>query len=136
MHDRLEVRMTATIRSITIDCAHPTQLAHFWAQVTGYQPGEPDDLDEVAVLKAPEGGGPRLLFLKVPEGKAVKNRVHLDLRPETTMQAEVDRLTTLGARVLRVVGERQDDRFTVMQDPEGNEFCVEVGPGDGHSEDS
>lgn len=122
--------MTATIRSITIDCAHPTRLAQFWAQVTGYQPGEPDDWDEVAILKAPEGQGPRLLFLKVPEGKIVKNRVHLDLRAGTTMQAEVERLTALGARVLRVVGERPDDRFTVMQDPEGNEFCVEVGPDD------
>lgn len=128
--------MRATIRSITIDCARPTELAQFWAQVTGYQPREPDDLDEVAVLNAPEGGGPRLLFLKVPEGKSMKNRVHLDLRAGTTMQAEVDRLTALGARVLRVVGERPDDRFTVMQDPEGNEFCVEVGPGDGHPGDS
>jgi predicted enzyme related to lactoylglutathione lyase len=130
MHEGEEERMTSTIRSITIDCAHPTALAHFWAQVTGYQPREPDDLDEVAVLNAPEGQGPRLLFLKVPEGKSVKNRVHLDLRPRTTMQSEVERLTALGARVLRVVGERPDDRFTVMQDPEGNEFCVEVGPGD------
>ena len=128
--------MAATIRSITFDCAAPTELARFWAEVTGYTPGEPDDIDEVAVLRPSDTTGARLLFLKVPEGKVVKNRVHLDLRPRTTMQEEVDRLTALGARVLRVVGENPSDRFTVMQDPEGNEFCVEVGPGDGHPGDS
>lgn len=122
--------MTSTIRSITVDCARPTQLAQFWAEVTGYVLREPDDLDEVAVLNPPGGQSPRLLFLRVPEGKVVKNRWHVDLQAQTTMQAEVDRLTALGARVLRVVGERPDERFTVMQDPEGNEFCVEVGPGD------
>jgi hypothetical protein len=127
--------MTSSVRSITIDCAHPTRLARFWAEVTGYTPGEPDDLDEVAILRPPDRQGPRLLFLRVPGGKVVKNRVHLDLRPQNTMQAEVDRLTALGAHVLRVVGERPDDRFTVMQDLEGNEFCVEVGPGDGHPGD-
>ncbi|HZU11762.1 MAG TPA: VOC family protein [Chloroflexota bacterium] len=118
--------MTSTIRSITIDCAAPTRLAGFWAAATGYVPGEADDRDEVAVLTDP-AGGPRLLFLKVPEGKTVKNRVHLDLRPAETMEAEVERLIGLGATRVRVVQESSDDLFTVMQDPEGNEFCVERG---------
>lgn len=66
-----------------------------------------------------------MLFLKVPEGKVVKNRVHLDLTPDTAMDAEVERLIRLGARKVRLVAKCEDDVFTVMQDPEGNEFCVE-----------
>jgi hypothetical protein len=84
----------------------------------------------VAVLNPPTGSGPRLLFLKVPEGKSAKNRIHLDLQAEGGMEAEVERLVRLGARRLRVVHENPGDFFTVMQDPEGNEFCVEAGPGD------
>jgi hypothetical protein len=67
--------------------------------------------------------------LKVPEGKSVKNRVHLDLTPERTMREEVSRLERFGARVVRVFDD-QWDVFTLMQDPEGNEFCVESGPDD------
>lgn len=128
--------MTSSVRSITVDCAHPTRLAQFWAEVTGYTPGEPDDLDEAAVLNPPDRQSPRLLFLRVPEGKAVKNRWHLDLQPQSTMADEVERLLGLGARVLRVFDHKGDDVFTVMQDPEGNEFCVERGPDDRGSESS
>jgi hypothetical protein len=65
-----------------------------------------------------------LLFLAVPEGKTVKNRVHLDVRATTTMREEVERLVGLGATVERVV-EEDLGVWTVMRDPEGNEFCVE-----------
>jgi len=116
--------MGATIRSIAFDCAQPTQLAKFWADALTYTPGEEDDWDEVAVLNPPDGHGPRMLFLKVPEGKMVKNRIHLDLHPSESMEAEVERLVALGAYTVRVVHENPDDLFTVMQDPEGNEFCV------------
>ncbi len=118
--------MTSTIRSITFDCHGPTELARFWAAATGFRPREADELDEVAVLDDPEGRCPRLLFLKVPEGKTVKNRVHLDLRAQGDMAAEVQRLVGLGARQVRVVHESPDNLFTVMQDPEENEFCVEA----------
>lgn len=128
--------MSLTIHSITFDCAHPTHLATFWANAIGYVAGEADDLDEVAVLNDPEGKGPRLLFLKVPEGKIVKNRVHLDLRSQGAMAVEVERVIRLGGHRLRVVHENPDDLFTVMQDPEGNEFCVEAGPDDHRNEEA
>ncbi len=115
------------IRHITFDCAGPYALATFWSAVTGWPvdaESEPDD-DEVG-LSAPDPL-PMLLFIRVPEGKVVKNRVHLDIGPlERTRDEEVERLTGLGGRVL-------DDRRTpegrgwiVMADPEGNEFCVET----------
>jgi len=139
--------MHSQVRSITFDCADPELLASFWAAALGYTKREPpvEYSNWAAYLEAlgvpegqwstsaavldPEGIRPRLLFLKVPEGKALKNRVHLDLAPQSSMDAEVSRLLHLGARVL----ERFDTpvgAFTVMQDPEGNEFCVETGPGD------
>jgi len=119
------------IRHITFDCAEPFTLATFWSAVTDWPvdpESEPAD-DEVGVL-AP-GPLPMLLFIRVPEGKAVKNRVHLDIGPlERTRDEEVERLTGLGGRVL-------DDRRTpegrgwiVMADPEGNEFCVETSAGE------
>src|SRR5215210_4919484 len=118
--------MTSAIRSITFDCTDPWKLAEFWAAVTGY---DFKGVNEEGALAVNPRGEPRLLFLRVPEGKAVKNRVHLDLRPNDTMDAEVARLVGLGATKLRLVEEEEGD-FTVMQDPEGNEFCVEQGPGD------
>ncbi len=118
--------MTSTIHSITFDCHEPTELARFWAAATGFHRGEADELDEVAVLHDPVGRYPRLLFIKVPEEKSVKNRVHLDLQAEGDMATEVQRLVGLGAHEVRVVDESPDDLFTVMQDTEGNEFCVEA----------
>jgi len=70
-----------------------------------------------------------MLFQTVPEGKTVKNRLHLDLSPPSTMQAEVDRLVTAGASALRRVDE-EGIFWTVLADPEGNEFCVLRGPDD------
>ncbi len=113
--------MALRIHSITFDCAVPERLARFWAAALGYEVGAAD-VEEASVVQA-DGAGPRLLFIRVPEGKAVKNRVHLDLTPAEGMEAEVDRLMGLGARRVRVVEE--EGVWTVMQDPEGNEFCVE-----------
>lgn len=72
------------------------------------------------------------LFQAVPEGKSVKNRLHLDLRPATSMAAEKARVLELGAREFRYVAEG-GSFWTVMLDPEGNEFCVLRGPEDGWS---
>jgi hypothetical protein len=66
----------------------------------------------------------------VPEPKTAKNRVHLDVRPSGTMQEEVDRLVGLGATVRGFI-EEGGSSWTQMRDPEGNEFCVLRGPGDG-----
>ncbi|WP_338090608.1 VOC family protein [Planosporangium thailandense] len=118
--------MSSAIASITVDCARPHELARFWSEVVGW-PIDPDvkpDADE-AWLRAPDGH-PILLFIRVPEGKAVKNRLHLDLRPQDrTRDGEVERLLALGAR--QVDDRRTSDGkgWVVLTDPEGNEFCVE-----------
>jgi hypothetical protein len=122
-----DARMSSLVGSITFDCARPYELAQFWSEVVGF-PVSADDKPDDEVALEPPAGHPVLLFIRVPEGKAVKNRVHLDIRPrELTRDAEVERLEGLGAR-------RIDDRRTpeglgwvVLADPEGNEFCVERG---------
>ncbi|GGV40500.1 hypothetical protein GCM10010182_76410 [Actinomadura cremea] len=108
-----------------LDCADPDSLAGFWAAALGYERG---DLQEPYVaLTDPRGRWPRLLLQRVPEPKTVKNRMHPDLLV-TGMDAEVARVTSLGARVVR--GPFADDQWltTVMADPEGNEFCLIVPP--------
>jgi hypothetical protein len=114
--------MASKVRTITVDCASPKKLADFWTAALNYSLKDIDE--EGALIVDPTGEGTQILFLIVPEGKAVKNRIHFDLRPEDTRDAEVARLQTLGATIYATFG------WTVMQDPEGNEFCVEKGPGD------
>ena len=110
--------MTAKLSNIVIDCAEPAELAQFWIQVlTGYAiDGDPSG-DEVAISQGDTGLD--ILFIKVPEGKEVKNRLHLDLVPETTVSEEVAHLSELGASQKAVF-----KNWTVLQDPEGNEFCL------------
>jgi predicted enzyme related to lactoylglutathione lyase len=125
--------MPSAVDTLTFDCADPRRQAAFWTQALGYELREASD-DE-AWIADPSGRGWPLLFLVVPEGKSVKNRVHLDLRPPRSMAEEVERLEGAGASVQRRVDE--DDSFwTVMLDPEGNEFCVLRGPEDGWSSDA
>ncbi len=120
--------MTALIHNITFDCADPYGMAGFWGPVTGYQegpqnPNEPDDPE--AYLASPDGHH-GILFIAVPESKAVKNRVHLDLMPtDRSRDEELDRLLGLGASL--VADHRRPDGtgWAVLTDPEGNEFCVE-----------
>ena len=120
--------MASTVDSLTFDCHDPQVVADFWCAVLGYDLHEIDEED--ADLRDPKGQGWRLLFQIVPEGKTVKNRAHLDLRPPSSMAEEVARVTVLGATVFRFV-EEGSSFWTVMQDPEGNEFCVLRGPADG-----
>jgi predicted enzyme related to lactoylglutathione lyase len=120
--------MTARPRNITIDCADPYRLAAFWSQVTGYQ-DDPDNgnapADPEALLVGVDGQ-PNLLFVRVPEGKAVKNRVHLDLMPtQQTRDEEVARLLELGATMVGDHRRADGTGWVVLADPEGNEFCVE-----------
>ncbi len=114
-----------TMHSITFDCARPALVGQFWADALGYDVDRSED--DLASVVARDGQGPRLLFLQVPEGKSVKNRVHLDLAA-TDMETEVERLVNLGARTVKLYDYGSADRFMVMQDPEGNEFCVEHAP--------
>jgi catechol 2,3-dioxygenase-like lactoylglutathione lyase family enzyme len=122
--------MPSSVDTLTIDCADPRRLAAFWTQALGYELEE--STDEEASIVDPSGRGWPLLFLVVPEGKSVKNRLHLDVRPPRSMDEEVQRLEAAGATVQRRVDEG-DSFWTVMQDPEGNEFCVLRGPDDGWS---
>jgi hypothetical protein len=144
----------ATKIQVVFDCADPDRVARFWATALHYKVQDPpegfatweDFLRQIGVPEErwsdasavvdPDGAGPRLYFQKVPEGKVVKNRVHLDLNasggretPEDerrrSVDAEVERLVGEGATVLHPGEVRDGEYWVVMQDPEGNEFCVQ-----------
>ena len=140
--------------TLTVDCRSPGALAAFWRMALGYVEAAPpagfasweewaakmgvpeEERDDGATIEDPEGVRPRISFLKVPEAKAVKNRVHLDIQagggrgePQelrwARVQATVARLTAAGGSVLHEAA--RDDGVAdhvVMADPEGNEFCV------------
>jgi hypothetical protein len=106
--------------NLTFDCAEPTRLAEFWSAATGYQISEQNPY--MVNLSPGPGQRPNLLFIKVPEPRTVKNRVHPDFRV-ADMDAEIARLTALGA----TRGETHHEygfNWTIMYDPEGNEFCI------------
>ncbi|MFC4564299.1 VOC family protein [Nocardiopsis mangrovi] len=118
--------MPSPVRNVTIDCAEPYALASFWSEVIG-APMHPDNApDEAeAYIDTPEGQ-PGLLFLRVPEGKTVKNRVHLDLGPTSgSRDGEVERVLAIGATFLSDFRTDDGKGFVVLADPEGNEFCIE-----------
>lgn len=119
--------MGLRIENFSIDSTTPLETAQFWAQALGWRIDLEDaDDDEVALQPPPDspeaGVLPEILFLRVPETKAVKNRLHLDLRPDD-QAAEVARLEALGARRVDI-GQGTSVTWVVMADPEGNEFCV------------
>jgi catechol 2,3-dioxygenase-like lactoylglutathione lyase family enzyme len=138
----------------TFDCADPARLAEFWAQALGYQvqgppPGfetwtqaleafgvPPERHNDASAVVDLEGAGPRVFFQRVPEGKQVKNRVHLDVRAApglagearmAALDAEAERLETHGATRLGRFEPAPplDAGHLVMADPEGNEFCLD-----------
>jgi Glyoxalase-like domain len=143
----------ATRWTLTIDCDQPGMLARFWAEALGYvesphpegfdsweawlaDQGVPEEeWDDGAALADPDGVGPSLSFLRVPEPKAAKNRMHFDIQiggGRSTpweqrwprVEAEKERLVGLGATVVaRHEQNGRPDHF-VMTDPEGNEFCL------------
>jgi hypothetical protein len=115
--------VSSIIFNITFDCADPRALARFWGQVTGWpvieepRPG----CEESAAGE----GRTRLYFVRVPETKTIKNRVHLDIMPaDRTQDEEITRLTGLGARI--VSDRRPEFGWVLLADPEGNEFDVEI----------
>jgi predicted enzyme related to lactoylglutathione lyase len=114
--------MTLRVSEVVIDCADHGAVVDFWAAAFGYERREINEQYVSLVPPEREPGRPPLLFQKVPEAKVVKNRVHLDTHGES-MSAEVERLRALGATVVaaRSLGQL---KWTVMADPEGNEFCV------------
>jgi hypothetical protein len=121
--------VTSLISHTTVDCANAYELSEWWKQVLGYvdlddDPNEPGH--EECMIVSPHTGH-RLLFIEVPDEKRVKNRIHFDIQPHTgSRDQEVDRVVALGAT------EIDDQRnhygpgigWVVLQDPEGNEFCI------------
>jgi catechol 2,3-dioxygenase-like lactoylglutathione lyase family enzyme len=143
----------ATQVQVTFDCADPAGLSTFWAAALGYRLQDPpegfatweafltdlgvpeDEWNSASAVVDPDGEGPRLYFQRVPEPKAAKNRVHLDLNVggplgtplderKAAVDREVKRTIDLGAAVVREVEER-GEFWVVMRDPEGNEFCLQ-----------
>jgi Glyoxalase-like domain len=114
--------MASVIKNVSFDAADALALASFWAAALGSDVDDDSTADQ-AFVEAAGWGGPNIWFTRVPEPKSAKNRMHFDLRAPGPMEAEVARLEALGAVVVR----RGPD-LTSMQDPEGNEFCVEPGP--------
>jgi hypothetical protein len=116
--------MGIRIQCLCIDAQDPAKIASFWQSALGWR--RTFEKEDEVVLEPPAGSpedgvAPDLLFLKVPEGKAAKNRLHLDLRPDD-QAAEVARLEALGARQVSVG--QGEVSWVVMADPEGNEFDV------------
>jgi hypothetical protein len=143
----------ATSIQVTFDCADPDRLATFWADALGYKKQDPpegfgtwpefltaqgvpeDQWNSASAIVDPDGVGARIFFQQVPEAKSSKNRVHLDVNvgggrgvpPEARREradAEAERLSRIGARKVRANDER-GEYWVVMQDPEGNEFCLQ-----------
>ena len=127
----------ATVRQVqvTFDCAEPVRVGRFWCEVLGYTPGGREGDDSWFACTDPNGVGPRLHFQRVPEGKVVKNRVHLDVRVGVglvgderlaVLEAEGARLEKLGAtRFQLLLADGVNESCLVMQDVEGNEFCLD-----------
>ena len=126
--------MTSVLDTVTFDCAEPMRLAGFWARSLGWEVGERDDEGVFvrAVGTSEDTPWQGLYFQRVPEGKVVKNRLHLDVRPHDSMDREVERSVGLGATIQRRV-DVEGSFWTIMLDPEGNEFCILRGPEDGWS---
>jgi Glyoxalase-like domain len=143
----------ATSIQVTFDCADPDRLATFWETALGYKKQDPpagyatwpeflaaqgvpeDQWNAASAIVDPAGIGPRIYFQQVPEPKTVKNRVHLDVNvgggrdtPDDErrgrVNAAVERLLGAGATRLRACAEH-GEYWVVMQDPEGNEFCLQ-----------
>ncbi len=136
---------------VTFDCTDPERVARFWCEVLGYEVPPPptgfaswadferslpaERLGSAFACVDPSGEGSRLFFQRVPEGKVVKNRVHLDVRVGTglvgaerlaALEAECERLVALGAvRIRLLVADGVNESCIVMQDVEGNEFCLD-----------
>ena len=121
--------MVTKLLTVVVDCGDPQRQATFWSQALAYDVSErnPDEF----LVSDPDGVATPLYFMKVPEPKVGKNRLHLDLSA-ASMDDEVERLVDIGARF---VERRQDpdtldnpDTWTVLEDPEGNVFCVSGTP--------
>jgi hypothetical protein len=123
---------------ITVDARDPGRLAAFWAFALGYvlqtpRPGyiDADDEEQYTAIVDPTGAGPRVLFQRVPEAKVTKNRLHFDVNSghgaadrRFAVRRHANQLVSAGALILREMNE-PTGWWIVLQDPEGNEFCLQ-----------
>jgi len=116
--------MGSVFRELVVDANDPARLAAFWSEVLGWETlSHEDGYLWMSADGRPDGPGPILVFVDVPEPKAVKNRIHIDLNPSGCDQAtELERLLALGARPVDIG--QGDESWVVLADPEGNEFCL------------
>jgi hypothetical protein len=144
----------ATPIQVVFDCADPARLAAFWATALHYRLDDPppgfdswpafleaegipeSEWNSASAVSDPDGKGPRLFFQRVPESKSSKNRVHLDVNAGGRRDVELDeRRANVDAEVERLLGEdatvfrpgevSRGEYWVILQDPEGNEFCVQ-----------
>jgi hypothetical protein len=144
----------ATSIQLVFDTADPDRQAHFWAEALGYRLQPPPDgfdswesflrsedipedrWNEASAITDPDGKGPRIFFQRVPEGKTAKNRLHLDINAsggrgvaledrKQRVAEEVKRLKSLGATDERGAIDKDGEYWVRMNDPEGNEFCIQ-----------
>jgi predicted enzyme related to lactoylglutathione lyase len=115
--------MAPAIAYVTFDCEEPDALATFWAAATGFRKESSPDPRTYAAVSDMAGRGPALWFNKVPEPKVVKNRLHICLNTQS-LPAEIEKLTSLGARHSATHSSPSGKTWAIMLDPEGNEFCV------------
>ncbi|MGH3612008.1 MAG: VOC family protein [Pseudonocardia sp.] len=113
--------MTLRLANVTFDCTHPPALVAFWSGALDRKI-DPDPSPYFASIGAGDDGAPSWFFIKVPETKTVKNRVHVDLAAEDR-PAEIARLVVLGATHVTDKDE-WGHSWSVLHDPEGNEFCI------------
>ena len=113
--------MTTPLISLVLDCKEPRALAQFWAPALGYV--EVGSVENYTLLTHPDDRGPRLLLQSVPEDKAHKNRMHLDVHVRD-IETEASRLEALGATRAAPTFTEHGHSWILMHDPEGNEFCV------------
>ena len=114
--------MTSRPAVIVIDAARPRLVADFWRAVLGWEVVE-SDADGISIAPG-DGSWPGIAVFQVPEGKSIKNRLHLDLRADgSSTEDELQRLLNLGARRVDV-GQGPEVSWVVLADPEGNEFCL------------
>jgi catechol 2,3-dioxygenase-like lactoylglutathione lyase family enzyme len=114
--------MALRIECVTIDCDDLGTVTSFWEQALGYERVYEDDYEVALGVPGASEHSVDVLLLRVPDRKQVKNRLHLDLRPDD-QAVEVARLEALGATRVDI-GQAGDESWVVMADPEGNEFCV------------
>jgi catechol 2,3-dioxygenase-like lactoylglutathione lyase family enzyme len=119
--------MSCRLSELVVDCADPETLSRFWCAVLGYEElsrETPDDGIEIGPAEGFGGAAPTLVFSRSADPRPARSRLHIDVNPvDRDQDAELERLLSLGARPADI-GQTGEESWHVLQDPEGNEFCL------------